>query len=71
MAPDRCGSGAVGVLLIQGLQEYPIWIDLIIKAISLAGIYSLILYLTEREIIHEYGAQILEPLMKRVRTGLF
>jgi O-antigen/teichoic acid export membrane protein len=64
-------TGAVGVLLIQGLQEYPIWIDLIIKAISLAGIYSLILYLTEREIIHEYGAQILEPLMKRVRTGLF
>jgi O-antigen/teichoic acid export membrane protein len=64
-------TGAVGFMLIQRLQEYPVWTGLMIKALSLASIYVLILYLAERQIIHEYSVQILRPLMNRIKTGLF
>lgn len=64
-------TGAVGFTLIQRLQEYPVWTGLMTKALSLASIYVLILYLAERQIIHEYSVQILRPLMNRIKTGLF
>jgi O-antigen/teichoic acid export membrane protein len=61
-------SIAVGVLLIQGVQWTSLWWTLILKSVSVSGIYILILYLTERQIIRGYGSQILKPLWNQFRT---
>jgi O-antigen/teichoic acid export membrane protein len=61
-------SIAIGYLLIQGVQWTSPWWTLILKSISISGIYTLILYLAERHIIHEYGSQILQPLWNEFRA---
>ena len=61
-------SIAVGVLLIQGVQWTSLWWTLILKSVSVSGIYILILYLNERQIIQGYGSQILKPLWNQFRT---
>jgi len=45
-------SIAIGYLLIQSVQWTSLWWTLILKSISISGVYILILYLTERQIIY-------------------
>jgi len=61
-------SAAIGFLLMLITQWTDPWQALILKAFPVAGIYLLVLYLTERHIFHEYGSQILLPLWNQFRT---
>jgi len=61
-------SMVIGYSLIQDIQWTGLWWALILKLLSISGIYVLILYLTERQIIYEYGSQILQPLWNQFRT---
>jgi O-antigen/teichoic acid export membrane protein len=57
-----------GYWLSQSVQPSSLWWTLILKSISITGIYILILYLTERQIIHEYSSQMLQPLWNEFRA---
>jgi PST family polysaccharide transporter len=61
-------SSVVGYLLIQGTQWTGLWTTLILKALCISGTYILVIYLTERHIIREYGSQGLDFL--RSQLGL-
>lgn len=61
-------SGAIGLGLMMVTQGLHMWANLILKSIAIAGCYGLILYLTERDTIHEYGSQILKLIMNKVST---
>jgi O-antigen/teichoic acid export membrane protein len=63
-------SVATGFLLVQGVQWTSLWWTLILKSISISGVYILILYLTERHIIFEYSSQILQPLWNQFRSRI-
>jgi len=63
-------SIAIGYLLIQSVQWTSLWWTLILKSISISGVYILILYLTERQIIYEYSSQILQPLWNEFRARI-
>lgn len=58
----------IGFSLIRGIQWTGLWRVLIVKSVSISGIYILILYLTERQTIHEYGSRILQPLRNQFRA---
>jgi O-antigen/teichoic acid export membrane protein len=59
-------STAVGYVLIQGTQWAGLMAGLILKALAVSATYSLILYLAERRVIHEYGSQILRLLWNKL-----
>jgi len=61
-------SAAIGFVLILITQCTDPWQALILKAFPVAGIYILILYLMERQILYEYGSQILPSLWNQFRT---
>jgi O-antigen/teichoic acid export membrane protein len=63
-------SIVIGYSLVQNTQWPGLWWALILKLLSVSGIYILILYLTERQIIYEYGSQILQPLWQQFRTRI-
>ncbi len=63
-------SIAIGYLTIQSVQWTSLWWTLILKSLSISGVYILILYLTERQIIHGYGSQILRPLWNQFRAQI-
>jgi PST family polysaccharide transporter len=50
-------SGIFAFILINFVQSMSLWLSLIIKALLVGGLYCLVLYLTERDVIHDYGKQ--------------
>jgi O-antigen/teichoic acid export membrane protein len=63
-------STAIGAVLITATQWMCPWVGLILKALAVSATYGLILYLAERHVIHEYGAQILRPLWNKLWTRM-
>jgi PST family polysaccharide transporter len=62
-------SIAVTFLLIYGVQWTSFWWTLVLKSVSVLGIYVSILYLAERQIVHEYSSQVLRLLSNRSRAN--
>ena len=60
-------SGATGLVLISITQELNPWFSLILKSFAIACIYCLTLYITERNMILDYGSQIIQPLLRKVK----
>jgi len=60
-------SAAMGYALIQGVQWKGLWGGLVLKTLAVSMTFGVILYLAERHVIREYGAQILQPLWQRLR----
>jgi O-antigen/teichoic acid export membrane protein len=63
-------SIVIGYLLIQAGQWTSLWWMLFLKAAGIAGIYILVLYLTERQIIIEHSSQILMSLWGQFRARI-
>ena len=61
-------SVVIGYLLSQHVQWTGLWGALILKTLSISGMYILILFLVKRHLIREYGAQIVRPLLNQFRT---
>jgi len=62
-------AGLAGLALTLVAPNLGIWGNLILVSATIAACYSLILYLTEREIIHSYAAQIIRPMLHRLKMG--
>ena len=60
-------SGAVGLGLMTITPGLGLWAGLILITAAITASYGLILYLTERDILHEYGSHFLKPMWNRVR----
>lgn len=60
------GSAGLGLMMIK--PESNLWVNLILISLAITICYGLILYLAERDIIHEYGSQFLKPLLNRLRV---
>ncbi|GAB4548429.1 MAG: oligosaccharide flippase family protein [Anaerolineae bacterium] len=63
-------SIATGYVVIQAGQWASLGWMFVLKTVCTAGVYALILYLTERQIIFEHGSQILGPLWNQVRARM-
>ena len=60
-------AGLAGLGLTMIAPNLGVWGNLILVSATIAACYSLILYLTEREIIHSYAAQIIRPMLDRLK----
>ena len=56
------------IFLFQVNLEGNLWASLVLKALSMSGVYILILYVAERRTIHDYGSQILRPIWDQLRS---
>jgi O-antigen/teichoic acid export membrane protein len=59
-------AGVGGTALTVIIPNLGTWGNLILVSITITAFYSLILYLTEREIIHSYTLQIIQPIRQRI-----
>jgi PST family polysaccharide transporter len=64
IAAFLAGMAGAGLTLI--LPNLGTWGDFILVSITITISYSLILYLTERKIIHTYAEQIIKPIRHRI-----
>jgi O-antigen/teichoic acid export membrane protein len=70
-AVATAASAGLGLLLLlHGVLRTYLWGALMFKALSLSGVYILILYLAERRTIREYGSRILQPIWHQLRTRI-
>jgi PST family polysaccharide transporter len=60
-------SAVAGLGVMLTVPELRLWIRFILLSVTITGSYCLFLYLTERAIIHEYSAFIINPLWKKIR----
>jgi len=63
-------SAIAGYVLIRWVQLAGLWWQLIVKSLSIFSVYAMVLYLTERDTIHQYVPQVLQPLCKQFQTLL-
>jgi O-antigen/teichoic acid export membrane protein len=61
-------GGAAGFGLTIIVPNLGTWGDLVLVSITITACYSLILYLMEREIIHTYADQIIQPVRRRLKS---
>lgn len=59
-------AGGATLALIPDSLEVNMWVSLFLKWVLVAAIYSIILYVAERNVIHKYGWQMLNTYFKRV-----
>ena len=62
IAAVLAGMAGLGLTIIA--PDLGVWGNLILVSVTIAACYSLILYLTERDIIHEYAALVIKPFWK-------
>jgi O-antigen/teichoic acid export membrane protein len=61
-------SATVGIGLIVLTPKLSLWSTLILLSVAITVSYSLCLFITERDIIYEYAALIINPIRKRIRS---
>lgn len=69
-AVATAASAIAGYVLIRWVQLTGPWWQLIVKSLSILSVYAVVLYLAERDTIHQYVPQVLQPLWKQFRTLL-
>ncbi len=62
-------ASIAGVIVINYSEDLSIWVNLILKGSIVTIVYLLALYVSEREIFHEYSAYVIKPIWEKIKTA--